>query len=145
MRTHHWREAPRVPYTVGVADDHDAGIDKQKLLDEIVGTSGSFESVAPVATPPPPVPLPLPEAVSLSRPPLIAPLPVIVPKPAAPPKARLRILEFRNEVAALTLGVCGVIWSAIGIATHAWVPGGTGVVLLVFAIGVWAMEMVRDE
>lgn len=145
-----------MPYTARVADEHDAGIDKQKLLDEIVGTSGSFEAVAPPAVPappasaarvplPPPLPLPLPKSLVPAAPPPRASSPVIVPKMEGPPKPLHRFFEFRNEVAAMVLGICGMIWSAIGIATRAWLPGGVGAVLLVLAIGVWALEMLRDE
>ncbi len=133
-----------------MADEHDAGIDKQKLLDEIVGASTVPESPAP-----PPAPLPAaaetPVAPPAPPPPVLnaAPLEAAIPRPPARPplnpKAPPPLVEFRNEVAALALGGCGAVWAAVGIATQAWLPGGVGILLLALALVVWVREVLREE
>lgn len=150
-----------------MADDLDPGIDKQRLLDEIVGASAAeaaqspvppasppvpvLASAAPPANPPPkppPVPAPARAQVPASKPATPAPAATvaapapIVPRPQPKPLGPLR---FRHEAAALVLGFCGVIWGAVGIGTRAWVPGGFGALLLLAGLGAWTWSLWREE
>lgn len=129
-----------------MADEHDAGIDKQKLLDEIVGASTAPEIAAPSSQPLPAAPEAAPPALPVVNvPPQINAIlrtPQRVVQNSEPPST---LREFRNEVAAMTLGICGVVWSAVGLARQAWLPGGVGFLLLTLALVVWLREVLRDE
>jgi hypothetical protein len=100
----------------------DAGIDKQRILDEIVGVSSS--------PPPPPPPAPAPPA------PVPEPAPVVVPALAARlPGARYRR---RSRAAALVMLFAGLVWIGVALATRQVAPAWVGTALVVPALAALA-------
>ena len=101
-----------------MADEIDAGLDKQKILAEI-GASASLpgtSSITPTAAAAPAPASPDPAAVS-SR-----------PAPAG------RLARHRNQIAALVLAFASLLWLGVGLATHERAPLVFGGVLLGLAL-----------
>jgi hypothetical protein len=112
-------------------EDFDPGIDKQKLLDEIVGASFPPEG----GSPPPLVlltPAAPPQAVEEAKPAPPAtdasPFPEVpVPMPKAVGARSTKGVGFRSGISAFVLLVAGSAWAALGAALGDWGSGGLGV------------------
>jgi hypothetical protein len=98
---------------MALVGEEDAGIDRQKLLDEIVGMATPPPSPAPSAIEAPPSDPSEPPASPAESPPA---LPAAeTGGPSVPALARPGFLRHRHEVAALVTIFAGVVWLAAGL------------------------------
>lgn len=132
--------------------EEDPGIDRQKLLDEIIGLATPppspgpvfAEETAPAAAEPGPSgsgPSPLDSGESLR--PEVAAGPASSPASSPAPASRIGGLFFnhRRELAALVTIFAGVVWGAAGLGA------GQGTAVLVGAafFGIGALALTRPE
>lgn len=99
----------------------DEGIDKQRILDEIVGLTPMPEDLPQPSEPSVPV-IAVPEVPSAPVPLADAALwsPAPPPPVAVPESGRFR---HRREIAAIVMAFAGVVWVAVGLATRQLWPG----------------------
>lgn len=114
-----------------MADEIDAGIDKQKILAEI-GAS------APLPGPPAPVPSAPPLQAAPARP---------APEPAAtalPKRPRGRLARHRRQISAIVLIFVALLWISVGLATRERAPFVLGGAILGLAILVGVGSLLRE-
>jgi hypothetical protein len=124
-----------------MADEVDAGIDKQRILAEI-GAS------APLPGEPPPPAAPPRDYPSI---PLSALAPPTLPAPPAAPPAPLpqrmrqpRLVRHRRQLAAFVLVFVALLWFGVAIATQERIPFAFGGGFLGLAILVGAGSLLRE-
>lgn len=107
-------------YTLGVAETHDAGIDKAKILAEI----GVGPAPSPIASPPgsragsPGSGPRLPRATEAKSDPRTPAVPGAAGPKRGPRPRGNPLLRHRAEASALLLGFVGLLWLAVGLATQ---------------------------
>lgn len=135
-----------------VMSEEDPGIDRQKLLDEIIGLATPPPAPAPVfaeETPPAPAE-PGPSWNELSSlDPSVGPLPEVVGEPASSPASFPasapwiggRFLNRRREWAALVTIFAGVVWAAAGLGARE----GWAVLVGVAFLGAGALALAAER
>lgn len=111
-----------------MAEEIDAGIDKQKILAEI-GAGAPLPGAAGTAPPAPAAP-----AADLPRP--------ASPPPRPPSPGRLA--RHRRQIAAMVMVAVSLLWFGVGLATHERAPFAVGGAFLGLAILVGVGALLRE-
>jgi len=114
-----------------MAEEIDAGIDKQKILAEI-GAGAPLPGAAGTAFPPPQArAAPAADLPQAASPP---------PRPSSPG----RLARHRRQIAAMVMVSVSLLWFGVGLATRGWAPFAVGGAFLGLAILVGVGTLLRE-